>query len=158
MSDENNNDHGLSKYRAEYCEMLVKHMAGGNSFMTFGVDIDVSSVTLHAWVKKHPEWAEAKRKGYAAGLKFFEQLLTSASVGILPDKLKQLNSSGINMTAVIFALKTRFHKEYGEINKVDHTSSDGSLEVGFVAPKKEPEAAEVAAKIMSEPNPDDKTT
>lgn len=133
-------------------------MAGGNSFKTFGVDLGVAHSTLYEWVKNHPEFADAKKQGYDAGLKFFEQLLTSASVGILPDKLKQLNSSGINMTAVIFALKTRFHKEYGEINKVDHTSSDGSLEVGFVAPKKEPEAAEVAAKIMSEPNPDDKTT
>lgn len=135
MSNKDGSDHGNTKYRPEFCEMLVKHMSQGNSFTTFGVDINISSTTLHQWTKDHEEWKEAKQRGFDAGLKFFEQLLTSASVGVMPEKLKELNSNGISLSAVIFALKTRFHKEYGEKTQVDHTSSDGSLEIGFVAPK-----------------------
>jgi|AntAceMinimDraft_13_1070369.scaffolds.fasta_scaffold00150_39 hypothetical protein len=123
-----------TKYKKEYCDMLVKHMAKGGSFKTFGVDIDVASSNLYVWVNDYEEFRIAKEKGYAAGLRFYEQLLQSASMGMLPEQLKNMGSKGINLSAVIFALKTRFHKDYGEISIVENTGSNEPIQVNFVKP------------------------
>jgi len=132
-------DHGNLKYKAEYCDMLVTHMKKGMSFSTFGVDIGVARSTLYEWKKNHPEFEVAAEKGFDAGLKFFESLLISSSMGVLPPSLQKLNSRGISLSAVIFALKTRFHKDYSEVQTVDHTSSDGSMKVHFIKPEEQEE-------------------
>jgi hypothetical protein len=120
-------------YRPEYCQELIEHMSKGFSYITWGPSkrprISVSA--MYEWEKRHPEWLEAKKIGYSEGLRFFETLL-----------ILKAHDSGKkhDMTAALFALRTRFHKEYGEFQKIDHTSSDGSLSVNFVGtdePKKE---------------------
>ena len=127
------------KYKPEYCQQLIKWMAQGNGYITFGVTIDppVGKSSMYEWESKYPEWKEAKAIGYSAGLKFFEQLLTAKSLGVLPEALKKQGSKGIDITAVIFALKTRFHKEYGEINQLAHSvdGNSGALQINFIEAK-----------------------
>lgn len=133
-----NGIHALVKYRIEFCNSLIKWMARGYSYGTWGVDplgdgsVCLSRTTLYAWEKDYPEWAEAKKKGYEAGLKFFETLLINSTMGVIPKSLKDLESKGINLSAVIFTLKTRFHEEFAEKSIVDHTSSDNSIKISFV--------------------------
>ena len=122
------------KYKKIFCEEITEWLGKGYSYITWGPSHTprISVATMYEWEKSHPEWSEAKSIGYALGLKFFESLLISETVGVLPEQLKKMNSKGINLTSVMFALKTRFHKEYGEINKIDHTSNGKTLNVNFI--------------------------
>lgn len=133
--------HGNTKYRPSFPESLIAWMERGHSYMTWGVDplgdgsLRISRTQMYAWEKTYPEWKEAKIKGYQAGLKYFERLLINAANGVLPDDLKDLNSKGISLSAVIFTLKTRFHKEFSEKQVVEHTATPGSsVTVNFVKP------------------------
>lgn len=135
------------KYKEEFCEDLIRHMSQGYSYTTWGVSHDISTSAMYKWENEHPEWLDAKKRGYAAGQIFFEKLLMSASMGIIPENLKKIESKGINLSAVIFALKTRFHKEYSEKIEVDNTSSDGSMKVTFVKPPVE-EGEDYEAKVI----------
>jgi hypothetical protein len=114
-------------YKPEYCEQLVKFMSQGYSVASFGAEVKKTKQTLYNWIDKYPEFAEAHAIGKQAALKFFELMLINCAMGIVPEQLKKLGSKKVDVTAVIFALKTRFHREYGEVQKVDHTTSDGSM-------------------------------
>lgn len=124
-------------YKPEYCELLIKTMKQGYSLASFAGDIGKSRDTVYNWMKKYPEFKEAHQVGKQLALKFFETMLINCTMGIIPEQLKQLGSKKIDVTAVIFALKTRFHKDYGETQKIDHSSSDGSLRLEFVDAKKD---------------------
>lgn len=108
-------------------------MSKGYSYSTFGGEIGVSRQTLHLWEKDFPEWKEAKGIGYERGLKFFETLLITKAVG---RKLKN-SEYGIDLSAATFALRSRFHKEYGD--KVQHdvevNPNANKITVEFVKPK-----------------------
>ena len=88
-----------TKYKAEYCEMLVKHMEEGLSFESFGAKANVSRDTLYTWEKKYEEFAEAKKKGKTKCLEFWESMGRSGAAGKLP---------GFNAAAWIFNMKNRF--------------------------------------------------
>ena len=118
---------GDDNYKPEHCEQLINFMKKGYSLASFGAEIGRCRMTLYRWMDKYPEFAEAHRIGKQSALKFFETMLVNASMGIIPRQLKDLGSKKIDITAVIFALKTRFHHDYGEHQKIDHSSSDGSM-------------------------------
>jgi len=114
-------------FRPEYCQELVDLMKKGYSLASFGADIGKSRETLYQWMKRYPEFKEAHSVGKQAALKFFETMLINATMGTVPDQLKKLGSKKLDISAIIFALKTRFHLDYGEKQFIDHTSSDGSM-------------------------------
>jgi hypothetical protein len=87
-----------SEYRSEFCTMLIQHMADGLSFEAFAGVVHKSKDTLYQWVKKHPEFADAKKKGDAESLLFWEKMGITGMVG----KLK-----GFNVAAWIFNMKNR---------------------------------------------------
>ena len=62
-----------SKYRPEYCEMLVQHMSMGMTFTSFAghPEIRVCRDTLYEWEKVHPEFSDARKRGIAASEHFF---------------------------------------------------------------------------------------
>jgi hypothetical protein len=116
-------------FRPEYCDELIRWMAQGKSYITWGAKHSprVAQTTMYEWEKKFPDWVEAKKTGYALGLDYYENLLQAVALGIVPNELKELGSKRIDITAVIFVLKTRFHREYGEMQKIDHTSNGKDL-------------------------------
>ena len=122
-----NKEFGQDSYKPEYCDQLIDFMKKGYSLSSFGAEIKKCRMTLYRWMEKYPEFDQAHKIGKQSALKFFETMLVNASMGIVPSQLKALGSKKIDITAVIFALKTRFHQDYGEQQKIDHTSSDGSL-------------------------------
>lgn len=111
----------VTKYKEEYCEQLIKHMSMGYSFDSFGSDIKVGRQTLYDWVKRHKEFAEAKKIAHAEALKFFETRLMAKIYG--GDLKGKIDTTKIDTTCLIFALKTRFHKQYGERQKVNQEHS-----------------------------------
>ncbi len=52
-----------TRYRKNYCQLLIEHMSQGLSFDTFGGVVDVARDTIYEWVKVHPEFSDAKKLG-----------------------------------------------------------------------------------------------
>lgn len=81
-------------YRKEYCEMLIKHMAQGLSFKSFGGIVDVCEDTLHEWVKVHPQFSESKNKGMLKSMVMWEKVGISGMMNEIPffnDRIWRLN-------------------------------------------------------------------
>jgi len=138
--------HPSEKYKPEFCDAVIDHMSSGKSLASFQARIydefriRVTRKTFYNWQDRYPEFKKAVDTGKAKALIFFEELLLAGSSGVMPKELQDKKSKGINLSGVIFALKTRFHREYGEKQQVDHVSSDGSLQIQFVGPIKEDES------------------
>ena len=101
-----------SKYDPSYCEVIEKEMEKGHSVTACAAVIGVTKSTIYEWKKVHPEFSDAISRGYSLGLKYFEELLIGKMNG---------SKRNVDTSCLIFALKTRFHKEYGEIQKLDHS-------------------------------------
>ena len=63
-----------TKYKEEYCDMLIEHMARGNPIETFAAVAHVTVDTVHEWVKVHPEFSVAKRIGKPLQLAWWLEL------------------------------------------------------------------------------------
>lgn len=64
----------LSKYKEEYCDMLIKHMAEGFSFESFASNIGVHRDTLYEWTNVHECFSDAKKIGTAKNLFYWEKM------------------------------------------------------------------------------------
>jgi hypothetical protein len=115
-----------SKYREEFCDMLIEHMKKGLSYESFASDAGVCFDTLYEWEKVHSNFSDSKKRGNSFRMKTVETLLLKASAG-------QLEKA--NMTGIIFLLKNAFPKQYKdrhdhEINAKVETTQELS-EIGL---------------------------
>lgn len=82
-------------------------MSVGGSYETFGAylgekygsEMMVSKQTLYDWEKKHPEFLDSKKRGFACSQLFYEQVGIKGMMG----EIKKFN-----VTAWIFNMKNRF--------------------------------------------------
>ena len=113
------------KYKPEFCELLIKHLSKGSSFDTFGGldEVSVARSTVYAWFEEYPEFKEAKHKAEQKAQAFFEDRL---AVKISGQDVKGIESKKIDTTCLIFALKTRFHKTYGDRQKIEYSADDAT--------------------------------
>lgn len=102
---------GIIQYKPEYCDLLVKHMSQGKSLATFGSTVGVSRNTIYDWIKRYPEFEEAKDLASQKCQEWFEQRLQAKLLGV---KSPNFDPKLIDATVLIFALKTRFHESYGD--------------------------------------------
>lgn len=91
-----------TKYRPEYCEMLIEHMANGLSFETFGYSIGVSRDCVFEWAKTHPEFSDAKALAKDASFAFWEKL------GVKGVWNGGKGEPTLNSPIYIFTMKNRF--------------------------------------------------
>ena len=89
-------------------------MSKGYSFKSFGATINCGKRTLYDWVKRFPDFEEAKDMGYAAALYFYEKYLIAKVCGFA---VEGIDPKKVNNTCLIFVLKTRFYKIYGDRSK-----------------------------------------
>lgn len=75
-----------TKYKPEYCEMLIEHMSKGKPFQTFAAKIKVKRSTLYNWASEIPEFAEAKAMGLDACLDNWIEFILAARVTRPGDK------------------------------------------------------------------------
>lgn len=108
-----------TKYKPEYCQMLIDHCKVGNSFETFGATIGVSRDNVYEWAKQFPEFSEAKSTALDMAQLFYEQ---EGSKGML-GKTRNFNS-----TVWVFNMKNRFKwhdniqvTQDVKVEKVDNT-------------------------------------
>ncbi len=78
-----------TKYKPEYCQKLIDHMAQGLSFESFAGLIDVCLDTLYEWEKKYPEFSETKKRGRRKQAIFWEGAGRDAALG----KIENFNAT-----------------------------------------------------------------
>lgn len=89
-----------TKYKPEYCELLLTHMGKGFSYDSFAGVVGVWKDVLYDWEKKFPEFSHSKKKGRAAGLKTMEAMGLAGAMG----KIKNFN-----LGAWCFFMKNVYH-------------------------------------------------
>ena len=99
-------------------------MSEGYSFRSFGAVVGVSRKTLYEWVDKYPEFAEAKDIATSKAQMFFEKRLNWKLSG--DQKIVQ-KSKNVDVSCLIFALKTRFSKDYSDKQIVEQTNINMSV-------------------------------
>lgn len=62
-----------TKYKQEYCQELIEHMATGASLTSFAACIDVCPGTLHDWARANLEFREAKDQAFAKCQSWWEE-------------------------------------------------------------------------------------
>jgi hypothetical protein len=108
-----------SKYKPEYCDMLIDHMSEGYSFESFGAVIRIGKKTMYNWIKDHEEWKEAKDVAEAMALKYFETAIKASSMDeCIDEKIlrEKFDPKKINVTTMQWFIKSRFHSVYSEKN------------------------------------------
>ena len=86
-------------YRAEFSDLLMKHMQQGLSFESFAAVVGVHRDTLYEWVKQNPRFSDTLKMGREASLLHWEKVGMMGMHG----KIK-----GFNAAVYIFNLKNRF--------------------------------------------------
>ena len=104
-----------TKYRPEYCEMLIEHRAKGYSFKAFAGLVRVERPTLYNWCEQFPEFAQAKEIAYGAGLLFWEDLGITNIINT-NESTANVGSKSTSLNSTVFSLMTRsmFPEEFKE--------------------------------------------
>lgn len=95
------------KYREEFCEMVIEHMAKGFSVESFGGVAGVTDNTIHTWMRTHKNFYASVKIGSSRSRRFWEQLGIDGASGKIPN---------FNAATWIFNLKNRF----GWTDKQEH--------------------------------------
>lgn len=90
------------KFREEYCQMLIDHMATGLSYESFSAVIDTHRSTLYNWEKQFPQFFDAKKKAVEQCQSTWEKIGMAMTLG---DKKKGKGA----VPVWIFNMKNRFN-------------------------------------------------
>ncbi len=83
-----------TKYKPEYCQMLIDHMSEGYSFESFGGIIEVAEDTLYEWAKVHEDFSVSKKIGTQKSMVWWEQIGRKGMINEIPffnDRIWRLN-------------------------------------------------------------------
>jgi hypothetical protein len=117
-----------TKYDPKFCSMLLDHMTSGLSYESFAGVISVHRDTLYNWEKEYSDFFDAKRRGSAKNLLYWEK---EGQKGLWDeteynDQGKPIHKKTLNSTVWIFNMKNR-HK-WRDRQDVDITTTDTQLE------------------------------
>lgn len=87
-----------TKYKPEYCDQLIEHMAKGYSFETFGAAVGVARSSVYEWLKNQ-EFSDAKKEGLMQCQLFWERMGIGGATGRI---------KGFNVGCWVFNMKNRF--------------------------------------------------
>lgn len=88
-----------TKYKKEYCQKLIDHMAQGYSYESFAGVVKTNRDTIYHWESIHPAFSDAKKIASAQCMLFWEKMGMAGTVG----KLKNFSTP-----MWIFNMKNRF--------------------------------------------------
>ena len=111
-SDNLRNDKGqcITKYKPEYCDLIIEHMSEGHSLASFCAKIKVSRVAVYRWIQQNEDFRNSHRIATEACQTWWEGIGRAGAVG----KIK-----GFNAAAWIFSMKNRFN--WGDKIDIEHT-------------------------------------
>lgn len=113
-----------TKYKPEYCEMLIEHMAEGYSFESFAAKTNASRISMFRWVKEFPEFAEAKEMAFDKCQLFWEKKGIDNIVNISESETTTgiggtSNSRSLNSATWIFNMVNRFKWRHKQADETD---------------------------------------
>lgn len=117
----------MAKYKKEFARDLPKMFANGESVAEVCINLGVSRRAFYDWVEKHPDFAKAYDDGKLYAEAWWSKLGRAGAAGKVD----------IQPTVWIFNMKNKFGWTDKTEQRVDHTSSDGSLgptRIELVAP------------------------
>jgi hypothetical protein len=119
-----------TKYKPEYCELVIDTMAAGKSLAAAAAQIRVARSTFYEWAKEYPDMAEAVAIGKDLSLAYWEQLAHDTATG---------ESNG-NASVLNFQMKNRFRNDYTDSQDLrlsggeDPIRSESMHTIKFVLP------------------------
>ena len=99
-----------TKYKSEYCDMIIEHMTDGASMSSFAAEINVARSTLNEWASEYPAFSEAVKIAKAKCAAWWERLGRSGAMG-----------GDVNPTLVIFGLKNMAADDWRDKQELDVT-------------------------------------
>jgi transposase-like protein len=105
-----------TKYKPAYCDEVIEFLAKGHSVAAFAGHISVNRDTVYEWAEQHPEFKAAKDIGINAATKWWEDRLIDSALN---------GKAGGNVTAIIFGLKNRAHKDWSDRIVSEHVGKGG---------------------------------
>lgn len=72
-----------TKYKTEYCQVLIDHMKKGGSLESFAAKIPCSKQTVYNWLDAHPEFLDARKVGEPFMHEFYENMAKTIATGQL---------------------------------------------------------------------------
>src|SRR5690625_5270401 len=106
-----------SKYKPEYCEAVVQHMADGASLTSFAADIDVGRQTIARWINEHEEFRYAVTRGKAKCAAWWEKVARANAV-----------TGDGNATLTVFGLTNMAADDWKKTEHVDHTTQGEKIQ------------------------------
>lgn len=122
-----------SKYKPEYCELLIEHMGKGFSYDSFAGLIEVHIDTLYEWEKVNPEFSEAKKIAFSKCMIFWEKLGIEHVLNETHDEenleegTHKKTSKSLNSVVWIFNMKNRFKWKDKQPDEVDSVNINFTL-------------------------------
>lgn len=111
-----------SKYKPEYCDMLINHCTAGLSFESFAGVVNTCIDTLYEWERVHSEFSYAKKEANAKCRIFWENIGIRAMA-------EEKDAPKINSAIWIFNMKNRFKwKDRTEIEETSKQSIKHSID------------------------------
>jgi len=109
-----------TKYKHEYCSMLIEHMSNGLSYEAFAGVIGVCKFSLYEWEKNHEEFSDAKLIAFQKCQLFWEKLGVDHIINRSDSEHQGGSSSrSLNASVWIFNMKNRFKWRDKQPDEVD---------------------------------------
>lgn len=129
-----------TKYRKEFCELLIKHMEDGGSFDAFVSTCRADKTQMYRWLDRHPEFRHAKERGELLAYAFWERKGREIMLGELKSSTETFEivdgrpvaTKAVrhpvtgNASAYIFMMKNRY--KWRDKVDVEHSGSIGGKE------------------------------
>ena len=103
-------------YKEEYCKVAIDTLSKGHSIAAVAAQCGVCRTTIYNWMEEHPRFLNSIKHGESKGQEWFEKILLAKVSG---QKIKGFDHNRSSDSCLIFALKTRFHKDYGNKDKIE---------------------------------------
>ena len=103
-----------TKYKPEFCDVVVNVGEEGETLVGMAEACDVSRETINEWIREHPEFSDAVKRGLQKSQAWWER---QGRNGLLADKF-QASLYSRSMAA-------RFPADWRETSRVESTGKDG---------------------------------
>lgn len=123
-----------TKYKPEYCEMVVEHMKNGKSLTSFAASIGAYRDIIYAWQRANPEFLHACKHAQALSQQWFEDFANQAMTGRLFDPEYKGKYDKYNPNMLQFLMSRRF-RDYNKETQKDESSKNLNINLSY-DPKK----------------------
>lgn len=137
---------GKPKYRDDFPKRAYDFLSQGYTVTALAAELGVRRKIVYEWMEKFPDFNEAVKLGQEKAQRFFEQRLILMSKGDTSAANKAVKEN-VNMTALIFTLKTRFHQDFGNKQTIEHT---GKIDSGPDLSKLTPDQLKKLESILEQ--------